>query len=276
MNSILTISRSDAAFLQKCGISLDEDCEFAPEDEMEFGREIHKLTERALASEAERLQRRGLHSAYWCYACGGKTRTRQIDFPWLRYLSAHRGCESCLDDIQTVGRDVFEIFHFPISARADSRRREAAKVLYRAARELAGGDNYDPSEDGLRWRQLCDRADKFDDLGPVARASDKVPSLCFFLAQADADDDSEADYQYKVIAAFQKSRFLQFTELRRAIEQQRHESVLRATRRALRMLGKPAVQAITQRIAAGDFATRDDIERLVAAAIAKATKHVSR
>lgn len=238
-NSNLQITLRDAVFLKSVGVAFD-DCEFVKENhQMDQNNELRNQIAKALDAETARLQRRGTPSTVYCFFCGCEGRTRECQcFPGSEAFGCadplHRSCEDCLSAMKAAARHIFAMFDFPMVVRADSRRREAYRVLYRGARQLCGGDDYDPD----------------------------VPSLAFYVAQADPDDDTKEEFQRKILAAFRRAKFVDFKALAEALHEQETQSLIRAFRRA--RLGTSEIRALAEKVAG-----RNDLQAIVDAAIAK-------
>lgn len=155
-------------------------------------------------------------------------------------------CPNCQKYHEQISAFIYQGLSFPITPRADSRRRQFERELYDAAVEVCGGEDYDPDE----------------------------PNLAFHLAQADVDNDSSRRFERKILSAFDKSKFRDFRALHEALEREKDQSLVRAIRRILVSRRRDKSNALN-RVLTEKFLLKDahdaNFQRLAEAAISKAT-----
>jgi hypothetical protein len=197
--------------------------------------EVHAAVGLALAQ----LRRVGTDGS-WCFICGADgVPIRACGCEFQRHFSCYRKnlCDACIAAHERVGRFLSEMFAHKISMRADSRRARAERILFRAATRVCS----DPNEGSDCKRGYSpDICQAVCDCGST-NVREPVRNLRFLLSQTDAFDDSEAEFERKILTAFRDAspRFFKFQELAAAIAQESDDMLFRDLARAVAAATKP-------------------------------------
>jgi hypothetical protein len=262
----LRLTRKDVLFLKAVGISVDEyelmsstdkhvlskrAGEYTPMNKIEIRKNVDALVAQkwagsgvtaaaalvadptfreaasaAIEGELANQKRRGT-PGFHCFFCGeivGKTVRCDCGFGesfgcggLLRHV-----CDGCVAAHKAVSEHLRKTFSFPIVMRANSRRAQHERALFEAANQVCGAD-----------------ADNYDA---------DTRNLVFYLAQADAFYDTKSEFRRKILDAFNRSGFLDFKALAKALEKEEEAAFVRALVRANPAWRRAQRQQITEQL----------------------------
>lgn len=180
-------------------------------DQRIVDRKLAEFTRKAVEDSVRDGFRRGKPGAH-CFFCGDKAnglRLCRCGFgeSFGCAISGRFICDACQLAHERIARHLAQMFVAPKVMRSNCRKFLLERELYRSARALEGGDNYDP---------------------------DKSRGLTFRLAQASAEDDEPQKFREKILDAFRRSSFLDFKGLDRALQREKDVTLLRSVMRAVR------------------------------------------
>lgn len=180
-------------------------------DQQIVDRTLAEFTRKAVQDSVQNGFRRG-KSGLHCYFCGevacGITRCDcGFNESFGCGISGRYICDQCKAAHMRIARHLRAMFDAPKIMRCNCRKFLFERELYRAARSLEGGEDYEPG---------------------VSRG------LTFHLAQACAEDQSPAEFRQAILSAFRRSRFLDWKQLDRALQREKDATLLRSLTRAIR------------------------------------------
>ncbi len=167
---------------------------------------VEFIAEQTLAAQ----KRVGKNVPNCCWFCGieGIVPYCGCDFPESFRCARFNICAECSRAHKKIGRHLRDVFKYPRSNRADSRKTQGYRLLRAAAEALEGAD----VESG--------RIDLAD-------------TLHCQLCQATPWDDAPSEFRQHALGAFRTVRWTRFQELARELDKKQQAAMLRSTVRLL-------------------------------------------
>lgn len=180
-------------------------------DQQIVDRKLAEFTRKAVEDSVQDGFRRG-KVGRWCFYCGDPANGLRLcrcgyGESFLCALPGRLICDACQLAHERIARHLRTMFDAPKIMRCNCRKFLFERELYRAARSLEGGEDYEPG---------------------VSRG------LTFHLAQACAEDQEPAEFRQAILDAFRRSRFLDWKQLDRALRREKDATLLRSLTRAIR------------------------------------------
>jgi hypothetical protein len=177
-------------------------------DEQIIDRKLRQFAAAAVEEATANLARRGTPGTH-CHYCGTDIALIcgcEFATAFGCGLAGRYVCNECHTAHLKIGKHLREMFAAPRVMRSNCRKFLYERELYRAARSLEGGEDYEPG---------------------VSKG------LTFHLSQASAEDQEPGDFRQAILEAFRASKFLDFQGLAAALAVEKDRTLLRAITRQL-------------------------------------------
>lgn len=205
-----TIDISDAAVSELCAGVAETILSEAGSSDKAPDRDFGELLFSAVQKAERQIARIGKHGP-WCVFDGSDDYLTvcHCQFAGDFRCHGHFVCKPCHTAHLAIAEFLERMFAFPVVERADSRRVACSDQLHCAAGRVMNPTDSD-SYDSIAERDLA-----------------------FHLSAADPWGDADM-FRGKILRAFRVSKFVAYQQLSAEIENQKHETMLRAIRRAVR------------------------------------------
>ncbi|MGH9735812.1 MAG: hypothetical protein ACRD8A_14625 [Candidatus Acidiferrales bacterium] len=183
-------------------------------DQQTIDEKLRAFAALAIREAIDNKTRAGRPGAGHCFFCGARVvRNIRCDCGFaesFRCCDPDRFiCDDCRAAHTRVARHLREMFGAPKKMRSNCRKFLLERELYRAARTLEGGADYN-----------CE----------------KGCGLTHHLSQACAEDDGPDEFRRSILDAFRRSLFLDFQALADALAAEKDLTLLRSAMRAIGQL----------------------------------------